>query len=257
MVLLAEFLLAAPRICRPTSSPLPGSGGRCATAACRSRVAPAGPSAYRDSPGRKTFPNPCPPRCLVPLLRIPPLASPLGARSARVEIRSSTPKRSGPLSPPALGVSLVVLAGLPLWVSLAAASRPLACLSPCQVPVVARSSRPVTTQPTPPCALSASRTAPRPSSRRCREPLYWPSPACTLGSGSHARTPFPSGRRSRLAPGSTPRMLATPRAQQVRFRLPRSRRGARCPPLLQRGLAGSTCLAVAPHPSSLSVCSLP
>lgn len=47
-----ESLHGAQRVRRSTSSPLPGSGGRSATAACRSHVGPDGPSACRGSPSR-------------------------------------------------------------------------------------------------------------------------------------------------------------------------------------------------------------
>jgi hypothetical protein len=56
-----------------------------------------------------------------------------------------------------------------------------------------------------------------------------PLPACRPGPGSRRRSPPPSGVALRLVHDPTPWMLVTPRPPQVRFRLPRQRRGATPP----------------------------
>ncbi len=93
---------------------------------------------------------------------IPPPALPLDARSVRTEIHRSIPRRSGPPSLLALGVSLVVPTGLLVWVSSVVAFHHSACLSLCQVSFAACSSRPATIPPAPLfCSFSQSYGSPK------------------------------------------------------------------------------------------------
>src|SRR5438309_10887097 len=71
-----------------------------------------------------------------------------------------------------------------------------------------------------------------------------------LDSGCRFWSPPPSGLRSRLVPGRTPRTLVAPRAGQISCGLLHPGRGADSPPTPPRGTLGRTRLAVAPRPSS-------